>query len=427
MMKTMRKIIPLLLAFCFMFYLSGVALAASLLMEVNQSKHLDSGSSYEITSVAIANPEIADVTVLSRSEMLVIAKKVGTTTLVLWTADGMRQEYAVNVQNRDTETAIAIEGLIGYPGVTIEKISDQLLLRGTVSNQLEKNRAEKIAQMYGAKDAKVVNLLELTQPTQIRLEAKIVEISTDRVKDLGLSFANAAKIENGIVTLGSSGVFGIGQSFTNSRDPGSSRIGDYAPINATLNALISNGEAKILSQPSMVTMSGEKADILVGGEIPIPVSNQNGQVTVEWRSYGIKLHIEPVVDESDRITSKVMAEVSSLDWNSSVAVNTNGLSIPALRSRKAETVISLPSGNTMAIGGLLSSEESRQVQKIPLLGDLPILGQFFRNTTTSRDRKEVIILITPTLVDETTALHISDEMKSLLADKKSDETATKKK
>ena len=139
MMKTMRKIIPVLLAFCFMFYLSGVALAASLLMEVNQSKHLDSGSSYEITSVAVANPEIADVTVLSRSEMLVIAKKVGTTTLVLWTADGMRQEYAVNVQNRDTETAIAIEGLIGYPGVTIEKISDQLLLRGTVSNQLEKN------------------------------------------------------------------------------------------------------------------------------------------------------------------------------------------------------------------------------------------------------------------------------------------------
>ena len=214
--------------------------------------------------------------------------------------------------------------------------------------------------------------------------------------------------------MGSSGVFGFGQSFTNPRDPLSTNAGDYAPINATLKALITNGEAKLLSQPNMVTMSGEKANILVGGEIPIPISNDNGQLTVEWREYGIKLNIEPQVDEEGRITSKVTAEVSSLDWTSAVAINSNGLKIPALRSRKAETVINMPSGSTMAIGGLLNSEESKQVMKIPLLGDLPVLGQFFRSTSTSRERKELIILVTPTLVDETMPAKMSKEMQSLI-------------
>ena len=108
------------------------------------------------------------------------------------------------------------------------------------------------------------------------------------------------------------------------------------------------------------------------------------------------------------------AEVSSLDWTSAVAINSNGLKIPALRSRKAETVINMPSGSTMAIGGLLNSEESKQVMKIPLLGDLPVLGQFFRSTSTSRERKELIILVTPTLVDETMPAKMSKEMQSLI-------------
>ena len=404
----------LFLALCFSLYASGAALAQStLLLENNQSTHLNAGDT--ITSVAIANPEIADVTVLSRDNLLVVAKKPGTTTLSIWTENGMRQDYSVSVQDRDTETAIAIEQTIACPGVNVEMIGNKILLRGSVLNQMEKNRAEKIAEMYSRTDKdKVINLLEMTEPAQIRLEAKIVEISTDKIKDLGLQYGNAASITNGIVTMGSSGVFGFGQSYTNSRDPLNTNAGDYAPINVTLKALITNGEAKLLSQPNMVTMSGEKAHILVGGEIPIPISNDNGQLTVEWREYGIKLNIEPQVDEEGRITSKVTAEVSSLDWTSAVAINSNGLKIPALRSRKAETVINMPSGSTMAIGGLLNSEESKQVMKIPLLGDLPILGQFFRSTSTSRERKELIILVTPTLVDETTPAKMSKEMQSLI-------------
>jgi pilus assembly protein CpaC len=395
-----------------LFAMTGPAMAQqSLAMDVNQSSYLNLDA--EITRVAIANPAIADVTVISKTELLVVAKQEGTTTLYIWTG-GAHQEYAVNVQNHDSQTAASIAKLIGSPGVAVEKIGDKILLTGSVENQLVKNRAEKIAEIYGAK---VVNLLEMTRPTQIRIEAKILEISTDKIKKLGIQYANASDIDTdtGIVTIGSTGIFGFGQTFSNSRDPATSKLGGYADINATLQALITNGDAKILSQPSMVTMSGEKANILVGGEIPIPISNSDGQITVQWREYGIRLHIEPQVNAANTIASKVQAEVSTLDSSSAAAINlSSGLSIPALRSRKAETVIHLPSGSTMAIGGLLSSEEGKQITKVPLLGDLPVLGRFFRSTSTTKEKKEIIILITPTLVDETTPAAMSEEMRTML-------------
>lgn len=401
------------ISLCCMFYMMSAALAqANLFMEVNQSSYLNAGDA--ITQVAVANPEIADVTVISTTEMLLVAKKPGTTTLYIWTNNGMRQEYLLSVQEYDTKTAAYIKQMIGYQDVVVEKIGDKILLRGFVENQLEKNRAEKIAELYGSK---VVNLLEMTTPSQIRIEAKILEISTDKVKKLGIQYANASDIdsESGIVTIGTTGIFGFGQTFSNSRDGSKSKMGGYADINATLQALITNGDAKILSQPSMVTMSGEKANILIGGEMPIPMSNSDGQLTVEWREYGIKLNIEPNVDEQSKITSKVTAEVSTLDSASSAAINlSSGLSIPALKSRKAETVIHLSSGSMMAIGGLISSEDGKQVMKFPFLGDLPIIGRFFRSTTTSKERKEIIILVTPTLIDETTPVKMSDEMKKML-------------
>ncbi|AJQ26828.1 type II and III secretion system protein family protein [Pelosinus fermentans] len=407
-----------------MVFMAGTAMAqVSISMDVNQSTCLTTGG--EITRVAIANPEIADITIISQIEMLVVAKKMGTTTLYIWTNDGMRQEYAVNIRDHDTQTSMAVEKMIGYAGVDVEKIGNKVLLKGKVKNQLEKIRAEKIAEMYGEK---VINLLEMTHPDQIQIEAKILEISTDKVKKLGIQYANASDIdkESGIVTIGQTGMFGFGQTFSNSRDSSKSKMGGYADINATLQALITNGDAQILSQPSMVTMSGEKANILIGGEIPIPMSNSDGQITVEWREYGIKLNIEPNVNADNKITSKVNAEVSTLDSSSAAAINlSNGLSIPALRSRKAETVIHLSSGSTMAIGGLLSSEDGKQVTKVPFLGDIPILGKFFRSTATSKEKKEIIILVTPTLVDETTPINMSDEMKKLLNGSKAEETDTK--
>ena len=167
-------------------------------------------------------------------------------------------------------------------------------------------------------------------------------------------------------------------------------------------------------------MSGEKANILIGGEIPVPVNTDDNTVTVEWREYGIRLDIEPTVQQDNSVDSKIKTEVSSLDWSSAVnATSATGVRIPGLLSRKADSHVVMQPGMTMAIGGLISSTESKSVSKIPLLGDIPILGQFFRNTSKTRERKEILILLTPILVDSDYKPVMSEEAErmSKLSDK----------
>lgn len=370
-----------------------------------------------LQKVAVANPDIADVVVISNQEVLIVAKKQGNTSLQVWNENGGMQSYSITVDGNDYVTANMIKNILAYPNVRIAKAGGKIILEGKVNDQYEKKRAEQIAGLYSDK---VVNLLEMTAPKQVRIETKVIEISTDKLRKLGLKFSNSSGIDKdkGTVSLGTEGSFGLGQTFSNSKD-GSNTFGwfgSYADLNATLVALMKTGDAKVLSQPSVVTLSGEKAHILVGGEIPVPMSNKDNEISIEWHEYGIKLDIAPEVSSDDRITGKVEAEVSSLDTTSSAAVTTSdgSISIPALTTRKANVVVNMLSGNTMAIGGLISSDESKQINKIPFLGDLPILGKFFRNTVKSKERKEVIILVTPTLVDDHYMPKLSSEMEKFI-------------
>lgn len=345
-----------------------------------------------VDKVAVANPDIADVMVMSSSEIIIIGKTPGVTTLHIWSPSG-RTSYEVEVGTNDQLIANDIKAILGYPNIKVSKVNKSVILEGTVNDQYQKARAEKVASAYGEK---VVNLLELTNPKQVKIEAKILEISRDKLDNLGIKWGYAPDT--------APGVFYAGQSTKNSISSEKNKFGwfgSYADINAQVDALVQNGDAKILSQPNMVTVSGEKANILVGGEIPVPVSVQNGQIAVTWKEYGIKLDIAPEVNAEGLIASNVKAEVSSLDYsnpNTMIELGSN-LVLPALKTRKAETVVTLTSGQTMAIGGLISSEESKYIYKFPFLGDLPILGKFFTSSSTTSNRKEIVILMTPTLVD----------------------------
>lgn len=344
---------------------------------------------YGMQRAAIANPDVADVVVVSSSELILVGKLTGTTTLIVWSNMG-QQTYLIEVASADPAIANEIKRILGYPDIRVAKVNKTVILEGTVNDQYQRARAEKIAGAYGEK---VVNLLEITKPIQIRIEAKIVEINRQKTKDLGLKYSGN--------TSAAPGIFNLGQSQTNSRSPNTfGNLGTFAPVNAQLNLLVQNGYAKLLSQPNMVTLSGEKASMLVGGQIPVPVSNQNGQVSIEWKDYGIKLEITAEASLDGTITSKVKSEVSAMEWNSvnKIGLGTN-IVIPPIRMRKAETSIALASGQTMAIGGLISNDITRDVTKIPFLGDLPIIGQLFRSTSFTKGETELIILVTPTIVD----------------------------
>lgn len=299
---------------------------------VNQSQVLNIEG---VKRVAVANPSIADVLVVSDTELLLVGKAPGVTSLQVWT-DRVPNVYSIHVSG---------------PEFYIGK--------------------------------------------QVKIEAKIVEINRGKIKNLGIKWGND------VTTPGS---FAFGQGYNNT-EVGKlwNDFGSYKDIKAQLDLLIQDDFAKMLSQPNMITLSGTKANILVGGQMPVPVSNDNGQISIEWKDYGIKLEIEPSVNAEDSIYTKVKAEVSAIDWNDThkIVITTSGMSIPPITMRKAESTIVLTSGQTMAIGGLISNDMSKDVQKIPLLGDLPIIGNLFRSTSFTRNETELLIFITPTIVEPT--------------------------
>ena len=400
-----------------------VAMAATPLnVSVNESRYVQEAG---LSRVAVGNPEIADVQLLSAREFLLVGKKAGSTSLLVWGANG-RQEYLVTVTGENSGLAAMIEKAINLPGVTVQMVGEKILLRGTVMNQYEKNLALKIAGLYtgttpsttasGSGNAaqamdktggNVIDLLQMARPSQIRLEAQVVEISSSNKKELGIQYGTKTGDGDSGSKIDAEGTIYAGEDW-NTRGWGGWLVRHSSTINAALRALITQGKARILSRPNISTLSGEKAKILIGGSIPIPVNN-DGKVSIEWKEYGVKLNIEPVADQMDKITSKVHAEVSRLDYANGLVQN--GFSIPALATREAEAVIHVSNGMSMVIGGLLNSEDGKTVTKIPLLGNIPIIGEFFKHTSRTRDKRELIIIITPHLIGEDTQWPMSDGMK----------------
>ena len=416
-MNGMKKRIGLLLAAAMLSYGSACA-AEPVEVSLNESKYMAASG---ITRLAVGNPAIADVQLLSSGDFLLVGKKAGTTSLIVWSDGGRRTEYTVYVAGNDRGMASAIQDAIGYPKVHVQMIENRVMLRGKVENQHEHDTALKIAGLYtGGDGSGVIDLLEMEHPSQIRLEAQIIEINSDYTKNLGIQYwsqtpgsnsnsDSSTGNSNSGITVGTAGLFYGGEDFSSTRKHGGWLGSHVANVNVTLQALINEGKARILSRPSITTMSGKAANILIGGRIPIPVSDGNGNVSIDWHEYGMKLNIEPVVDSEDKITSKVHAEVSTLDYSHGVKIDS--FSVPGIATREAESEVNVRSGMTMAIGGLINSEDAKIVSKIPLLGDLPIIGRFFRHTSNTRDKREVIILITPTLVADDTPVPMSRRMK----------------
>lgn len=416
-MNGMKKRIGLLLAAA-MFSFGSACAAEPVEVSLNESKYMAASG---ITRLAVGNPAIADVQLLSSGDFLLVGKKAGTTSLIVWSDGGRRTEYTVYVAGNDRGMASAIQDAIGYPKVHVQMIENRVMLRGKVENQHEHDIALKIAGLYtGGDGSGVIDLLEMEHPSQIRLEAQIIEINSDYTKNLGIQYwsqtpgsnsnsGSSSDNTNSGITVGTAGLFYGGEDFSSTRKHGGWLGSHVANVNVTLQALINEGKARILSRPSITTMSGKTANILIGGRIPIPVSDGNGNVSIDWHEYGVKLNIEPVVDSEDKITSKVHAEVSTLDYSHGVKIDS--FSVPGIATREAESEVNVRSGMTMAIGGLINSEDAKIVSKIPLLGDLPIIGRFFRHTSNTRDKRELIIIITPTLVADDTPAPMSQRMK----------------
>lgn len=412
---------------------SAYAMPETLSIHLKTSHYMNMGQT--ITRIAVGNPTVATVLQLpgSASEFLVVTKEnPGSTALFVWTLDGVRHEYLIVVSPEDPGQAMLIEKAIGLHGVRVKMVGERILLTGTVENQYEKNYALQTARLFidgssessilvgsgfdtsldtsAAKDVgrsgnldmtkseskgKIIDMLQILHPTQIRLEAQIIEINSNNAKDIGLQYGES----------GSGGTFYFGSYYNRDSNSTTSNFVKprfewlserFGPINATLSLLVSKGKARILSRPSVTTLSGEQATIQIGGKIPYTSTGSNGSTNTQFENYGIILQFRPVVDAQGRINSVIHAEVSNISQNQSDRVN----GLPIITTRSADSVINLNSGAPIVIGGLMDSSESKVVSKIPFLGDIPILGEFFKHTSKSRDKSELIIVVTPYIVSE---------------------------
>lgn len=431
--KNLRIITGLLASFC--FWTASVSAAELLSVGVHSSRYVSMPTS--ITRIAVGDPEIATIVRVpsSRTEFLVVAHKAGTTSLFVWGADGARYEYIVGVSPEDEGQAKVIESAIGLPGVRVKMVDGKVLLTGTVENQYERNYAMRTAQLFVKDDTSgnlsvgsnanmrlqaqtadknsrsgsvggntyssagsVIDLLHLRHPSQIKLEAQVVAINPTENSDFGFVYGSGT----GSDLISSPGVFYGGQSYgsggstTFRNNPWTWLTEHHSDINVALRALVTQNRAKILSRPSITTMSGEEAVIQVGGEIPYTTRDKNGNPTTEFKDYGIILQFKPLVDAENRIVSSIHTEVS---MPSGETIDNQ----PILDKRRADAVVTATSGSTMVIGGLMDSREYKVVRKFPFLGDIPIIGEFFKYTSKSRNRQELIILVTPRLVDENSA------------------------
>lgn len=400
----MKKYICLLAALAVLAIGSATEAAPQpIWLELNQAYLYQAGSS-KITRVTVANPAIADVVVLDKVKLNIIGKALGSTSLSVWSANGMRQDFVISVCNTDTATAQFIKQSMGLDGVQVAKVGDKLVLQGTVENQYELNNALGMAKVYAGEE-NIVNLIQMKNPTMVNLSALVIDISGKDARDLGVKYGVAKEIslDGGVpkITFGTAGDFYGGMDWQDyTHHP-------FQNVDFMIQALASQNKIKVLSRPNITTMSGEEAEILIGGELPIPTS-KDGEISVEWKPYGIKLKIKPQVDQESKITSKVEAEVSGID--ASVSIPTSAGKIPGLISRKASTMLSVPDGQTMAIGGLMNSDESKVITKVPILGDIPIIGEFFKHTSSSKDKRELMILITPTIVTNNDPVKGSSKM-----------------
>jgi pilus assembly protein CpaC len=367
-----------------------------------------------IARVAIGLGDIAETHAISPTEVMVNGKAPGETSLIIWDIKGGRQFFNVTVRASNSATndnleAIRRELRMELPGQPLKVSTENgnIFLRGTVKDLASSRRAVQIASTGG----KVVNLLDVNVPAsdpQILLKVRFVSVDRSKLKQLGINFFSngfgntLAGISTGQYSQPSitPGTSGSASTLTLSNDL---NLFAYLPglnVGATLQDLETKGVTETLAEPNILAVNGKEASFLAGGEYPYPVaqagSSGTSTITIMFKEYGIRLNFVPTVTPRGTIRLQVAPEVSSLDTANAIEVS--GFDVPAITSRKMRTEVELGDGQSFVIGGLLDNEEVETFRKMPLLGDIPVLGKLFQSISRSKSNTELIVICTAELV-----------------------------
>jgi pilus assembly protein CpaC len=368
-------------------------------IELNTGKSMLLKLTETAQRVSIANPEVADVTLINSKEVYVLGKKSGITNLIVWSNSGKTTLRDISVgmdtgalQARLSKWVPTTEPLM------IDVLADTLVLRGRVPDATKVQRIVSLAEAY-AGGKKVINMLRVDGSQQVMLEVKVAEISRTLLDELGVDINLTRTAGSTSVSLLSQFLTDGATALTASRANGATTI--------TLTAEMKKGLVKILAEPTITAISGQEGSFLAGGRIyiPVPQGGVSNSITLEEKEFGVGLKFVPTVLEEGLINLKVTPEVSELSQLGTTVKALNGQVsvLPSITTRRASTTVQLRDGESFAIGGLIKSNVTEAIRAFPVLGELPILGALFRSNAFQTEKSELLFVVTARLAKTTTA------------------------
>ncbi len=389
--------------------------AASSALKVPMNRAVVVESDVPFAELSIANPGIADISTLSDRTIYVLGKLPGRTTLTLLGGDGrLITNVEVQVTPDITEFKERLRQILPGEQIEVRTANDGIVLSGTVSSIARLDRALDLAERYAPE--RVSNLMSVGGTQQVMLKVRFAEMQRTVSKQLsaglmvnGIGSTLSGSIGGGSGSIGGAAIGGaaIGSAASTQLNLNSAAVGQAAigfTIGSTqfgvlLEALESKGVVRTLAEPNLIALSGQEATFLAGGEYPVPVSQENGTISVEYKPFGVALNFTPRVVDGDTINLSLTASVSSIDPSNSF---TDGnFKIDAFRKRETSTTVEMRDGESFAIAGLLQDDFRDLNSQVPWLGDLPILGALFRSAEYKREQSELVIIITAHLVTPT--------------------------
>ncbi len=409
--------------------ISGANRTAMVTVTIGKSQDVRADAGF--VDVMVGDPEVADVNPLTDHTLSILGKKIGTTRVSVY-AEGKKLVGIFDVEVSYDITRLTNELRRRFAGSHIQasSVNGRIMLSGEVADAASLDSAVMIARQFGPD---IINTVAVMQPQQVMLEVRFVEVSRTAGRELGVQWnrfggrsltnvGNGTAAANLPITPGGGGPFqnpNVTSGGTNTQASdvmrssiaaagvlsGASPFGFLlgrissggATTDAMLNALEAQGVARSLAEPNLVALSGDTASFLAGGEYPIPVAGSFGQITVDYKKYGVGLAFTPTVLSKGVINLKIEPEVSQIDTTHTVSV-ANGISVPALIVRRASTTVELRDGQSFAIGGLLQNNTENQVEQMPWLGSVPVLGALFSSKSYQKNETDLVIIVTPRLV-----------------------------
>ncbi len=384
---------------------------AKVIVTVGKSEDIHTDQSF--SDIMVGDPDVADVNPLTDHALSILGKKIGTTRVTVYGPE-KRAVGVFDIEvSYDVSQLSAEIGRFTGGGIRVSSVNGRIMLSGSVSDAVTLDKAVTIARQF-APD--VINTVQVMAPQQVMLEVRFIEASRQASRELGVQwnvFGNRflANVGNqtpasglpitspggSLNTAGSVVAAGVLSGASPFGFLVGRLIGGANPVDVELNALEQKGLVRNLAQPNLVALSGDTASFLAGGEYPIPVPGSLGQVTIEYKKYGVGLAFTPTVLNSGQINMVIKPNVSQLDPAHSVSI-AGGVTVPALTVREASTTVELRDGQSFMLGGLLQNDSQTNQDQMPWLGDVPVLGALFRSAAYQKNETDLVILVTPHIV-----------------------------